>query len=59
MDLELIDMYGKTTAVERMKVKKGRDILTVDISKFANGVYASKITFIDYNYSDYKRFIKK
>ncbi len=59
VDLELIDMYGKTVSIERLKVKKGRDILTVDISKFANGVYASKITFIDYNYSDYKRFIKK
>ncbi len=59
IDLELIDMYGKTVSIERLKVKKGRDILNVDISKFANGVYASKITFIDYNYSDYKRFIKK
>lgn len=59
VEVEIIDVYGKRVSSEKYLVHDGQNILISDINKLSKGVYVAKINFIEYNNSDYKRFVKQ
>ncbi|MFH0865110.1 MAG: GEVED domain-containing protein [Bacteroidota bacterium] len=59
MKVEIYDYLGMVIVSEKRNVKKGNDIILFDISKFADGIYYSKIFFNDNGFVGYKKFVKE
>jgi hypothetical protein len=59
VEVEIVDMFGRTVIRQKSEVKMGNDVLIYDVSSLAAGAYFSKVSFITTGNTGYKRFIKE
>jgi hypothetical protein len=59
VEVEIVDMFGRTVINQKSEVKMGNDVLVYDVSSLAAGAYFSKVSFITTGNTGYKRFIKE
>jgi hypothetical protein len=59
VEIEIVDMFGRTVINQKSEVKMGNDVLVYDVSSLAAGAYFSKVSFITTGNTGYKRFIKE